>query len=353
MNVARTKKAGTADGYTQFKAELKAGTFRRMYVFFGEERYLLENYRQQLRKKLVSGPAEDFNYHRFHEENWDVDALAEAVEAIPMMSETSLVEVVDIDPFTRPESERQKLTEIFSSLPDYCTVIFIYDAVAWKPDKRMKKLWSAMDAVALQVEFTKQPEAQLIPWIRRHLATAEKTMSDELCRYLILQTGGSMTVLAAELQKLMCYTDQPQIVKKDIDDVVIPVMEAAIFDITKDIGAKNFDAALTKLRALLRQEAEPIAINAVIGRQLRQLYGAKVLAEHGKGPYDLVKLYGLWDSAAREIYNQAAGFRKPMLRQGILLSAQTDYAMKTSGGDQEQLLELLIIRLAESCGGVH
>ncbi len=348
--MAKSKKAG-AEGYNSLKAELKAGAFHRMYIFFGEERYLLEYYRQQLRKKLVSGPAEEFNYHRFQEENWDVDALAEAVEAIPMMSERSMVELIDLDLFGRPETERQKLTELIGNLPEYCTLVCIYDALSWKPDKRMKKLWGAIETAALEVEFSKQPESQLIPWIRRHLATGQKTMSDELCRYLILQTGGSMTVLAAELQKLMCYTDQPQITRHDIDAVVIPVMEAAIFDITKDIGSKNFDGALRKLRDLLRQDTEPIAINAVIGRQLRQLYGAKVLAEHKKGAYELGRLYGLWDSAAREIYSQASGFRKPLLKQAVQLSAETDYAMKTSGGDQEQLLELMLLRLAQGCGG--
>jgi DNA polymerase-3 subunit delta len=351
--MAKGKKAPANAGYDQLKADIRAGNFRKMYIFYGEERYLLENYRAQLRKKLVSGPAEDFNYHRFQEENWSMDDLSEAVEAIPMMSDRSLVEVVDVDPFARPESERQALTTLFSELPDYCTLIFIYDAVEWKPDKRMKKLWAALDAAALQVEFPKQPESQLIPWIRRHLATAQKTMSDDLCRYLLLQTGGSMTVLAAELQKLICYTDQPQITRKDIDDVVIPVMEAAIFDITKDIGRKNFDAALQKLRDLLRQDTEPISINAVIGRQLRQLYCAKVLSEHGKGPYDLTKLYGLWDSAAREIYNQARGFRKQMLRQALRISAQTDYALKSSGAEEEALLEMMVLKMAETCGGIR
>ena len=350
--MAKGKKTGAGETLSQLKADLKAGSFRRMYVLFGEEGYLLEYYRRQLRKKLVEGPAEDFNYHKFQEENWNLEELSEAVEAVPMMSEHTLVEIVDLDPFSRPDSERQKLMGILSELPDYCTVVWIFDVVAWKPDKRMKKLWEVMEP-ALQVEFTRQPESQLIPWIRRHLAAGQKTMSDELCRYLIMQTGGSMTILAAELEKLLCYTDQPEIVKKDIDDVVIPVMEAAIFDITKDVGAKNFDRALQKLRDLLRQDTEPIAVNAVIGRQLRQLYGAKLLAERGKGPYDLVKLYGIWDSAAREIYGQAKGVSKEMLRKGMLLSAQTDYAMKTSGGDSAALLEMMVLELAQACGGTR
>ena len=61
------------------------------------------------------------------------------------------------------------------------------------------------------------------------------------------------------------------------------------------------------------------------------------------------KLYGLWESASREIYTQVGGFRKQLLKRAALLSAQTDYAMKTSGGDQEQLLEMMILRLADGC----
>ena len=345
--MARAHK-NASEGYDTLRSEIKSGGFRSMYVFYGEEDYLRESYRKQLREKLVSGPVEDFNYHRFTEENWDVEDFSEAIEAIPMMNERSMVEVVDVDPFGRPEGERQRLAEVFSALPDYCTVLYVYDTAAWKPDKRMKKLWGAIDGAALQVEFPRQSEAQLVPWVRRHLAAGHKTMDDGLIRYLILQTGGSMTTLAAELQKLISYTDQQTITRNDVDAVVIPVMEAVIFDITKDIGKKNFDGALQKLRDLLRQDVEPIAVNAVIGRQLRQLYGARILSERRGSYFDLAKLYGIRDFAAREVFEQARGFQTPMLREAMLLSARTDYAMKTSGGDSSELLELLVLRLAEA-----
>ncbi len=349
--MAKSKQGAAKSGYSQFKADLKTDHFHSMYIFFGEESYLLENYRLQLRKKLVSGWAEDFNYHRITSENWDIQLLSEIVESFPMMSDRSLIEIIDIDPFSRPESERQAIIELLSQFPDYCTLVWIFDTVQWKPDKRMKKLWSAIDTIAMQVEFPKQSESELIPWIRRHMRAENKNISDELCRHLILQTGGSMTVLAAEIDKIVSYTDQSEITRHDIDAVVIPVMEAAIFDITKDIGNQNFDSALTRLRNLLRQDIEPIAINAIIGRQLRQLYGARIFAEHGRSSYDFAKLYGLWDSAAREVYHQASGFRKQTLKNGILLSASADYAMKTSSGQEDQLLELLILRLAEQSRG--
>ncbi len=342
--MAAVKKSSS---YQQFKAVLQSGSFGRMYILHGDEPFLVESCRRELRKKLIPSPTEDFNYHRFTQENWSLDAFSEAIEALPMMSEHSLVEVLDIDFFSFSEHDRTQMAEIFSDLPSYCTVLFLYDTVEWKPDKRMKKLYGAMESVCSVFALNKQSEQVLIPWIRKQLSRDGKTISDELCRHLILQTGGAMTSLSTELQKLSLYTDQPEIRKSDIDDVVIPVLEAAIFDITKDIGAKNFDRALARLSNLLQQNTEPIAINAVIGRQFRQMYAAKLLSAQGKGAYDLCMLYGIRDFAAREIFGQAQGYKKEQLKAGMQFSAETDLAMKTSIADSEALLRDMLLELGQ------
>lgn len=347
--MAKTKK-DVPDGYQLFKDDLKSGEFRSMYVFYGEEDYLIESCRKTLKKKLVDPVTEDFNYHRFTQENFSISAFQEAVEALPMMAEHSMVEVTDVNFFGFPEADRNAMGEIFGDIPEYCTILFVFDAVEWKPDKRFKKLYGAMDKVCSQVAMNRQSERELIPWIRRQLAAGKKVMQDDLIRYLIMQTGGSMTSLAGEINKLICFTDQPEITRYDIDHVVIPVLEAAIFDITRDIGNRDFDSALQKLRDLLRQDTEPIVINAVIGRQMRQMYTAKVLSESGKGAYELSQLYGIRDFAARQVYDQARGYKKQQLRSGCRLSAETDYQMKSSGISGEALLENLVLQLGQMGG---
>lgn len=276
-----------------------------------------------------------------------MEEFFQAIEAIPMMSEYSLVEVSDIDFFGFSEADRTHMAEILSDIPEYCTLLFVYDTTPWKPDKRMKKLYAAMEPVCKAYALNKQSEQTLVLWIKKQLAREEKAISDELCRYLILQTGGSMTTLHSEIQKLLHYTDQPEIHKQDIDDVVIPVLEAAIFDITKDIGARNFDGALKKLETLLRQDTEPIVVTAVIGRQFRQMYAAKILSGQGKGSDALASLYGLRDFAAREVYGQARGYKKEQLKAGMRLCAETDFLMKSSGGDSTDLLKDMVLRLGQ------
>ena len=101
------------------------------------------------------------------------------------------------------------------------------------------------------------------------------------------------------------------------------------------------------MKDLLRQDTEPIVIAAVIGRQMRQMYAAKVLSEHGKDAYALMQLYGIRDFAAKEVYRQAQGYKKEQLRLAMAVCAETDYAMKTSFGDGDVQLETMILRLGQ------
>ena len=88
-------------------------------------------------------------------------------------------------------------------------------------------------------------------------------------------------------------------------------------------------------------------IAAVIGRQMRQMYAAKVLSEHGKDAYALMQLYGIRDFAAKEVYRQAQGYKKEHLRLAMAVCAETGYAMKTSFGDGDVQLETMILRLGQ------
>ncbi len=345
-----TQKNLGKEGYQKLLGQLKAGSYQRAYAFYGKERYLLEFYRKELRNKLVSGPAEDFNYHRFTEENFSLEAFSDAINAIPMMSDYSLVELVDVDVFSQSTADCKVLAEIFENLPEFCVLLLVYEDATWNPDKLSQKRWAALQGKLLQVEFSMQSEQALVPWIKKHLKTGDKTISNDLCRYLISLTGGSMTTLNAELEKLMCYTEGAEITREDIDAIVIPVLEAAIYQLTDDILKKDFDGALQRLQTLLRQEYEPTAINGSIGTQFQQLYAAKLLQEHGGSAFDLTKIYPrvrAWQ--AKRIYSQAGSFHKALLKRAMGICADTDYAIKTSGGDKEELVQMMILRLAEAC----
>ncbi|MEE0110479.1 MAG: DNA polymerase III subunit delta [Oscillospiraceae bacterium] len=341
------KKPAPGNALQELKTSLKNKDLGRLYFFHGEETFLLHHYLDQMKKQLLDPLTESFNFHRLNNETFDIRAFADAVENLPMMAEATFVQVDDIDPFKMNEADRTKMAEILSDIPDYCTVVFTYITIPWKPDKRLKKLWEAIDGSGAIVEFAKQDQRDLVAWVTRHFAAHKKRISTDLCIYLIDITGGTMTALSGEIDKICAYSGADEIRKTDIDAVTEPVLDAVVFQMTDLLSAGRYDQALLKLQQLLKMQQEPLAILGAVGGHFRRIGAARTLLDNGRNSSDLQKLCGIPDYPARKTMEAARRFRPEFCRRAAELVLETDYQMKTSFDEQERLLELLILQLAQ------
>lgn len=335
------------NGLQELKMALRDKNPGRLYFFYGEEVFLLHHYLDQLKRKTVDELTESFNYHKLNSETFDMQSFADAVENLPMMAERTMVQVDDVDIFKLSENDRNHMTELLADIPDYCTVVFTYITVEFKPDKRLKKLWDAVDKNGTLVEFAQQSQKDLIAWITRHFAAYDKRISTDLCAYLIDLTGGMMTDLKSEIDKISAYSGAATIVKEDIDAVTEPVLDAVVFQMTDLLAAGNYGGALLKLQQLFKMQQEPIAILGAVGSHFRRLGTARTVLDSGRGSGDLMKLCGLSDYPARKTMDAARRFSAAFCAKSAELVIETDYRMKTSYDDSERLLELLILQLAQ------
>ena len=340
------KKQPGGGALQELKAQLRSGTPARLYVFFGEEAFLMNHYLGQLRGMLLEELTESFNYHRLSNETFDIQGFADAVENLPMMAEHTLVQVDDVDLFRLGEGDRGKMAEILADIPDYCTVVFTYLTTPWKPDKRIKKLWEAIEGGGFIVEFAKQDQKDLIAWVTRHFAARGKRISTQLCAYLIDITGGTMTALGGEIEKICAYSGADEICKSDIDAVTEPVLDAVVFQMTDLIGEGKYGQALLKLQELFKMQQEPLAILGAVGGSLRRIGTARTLMEAGKGSGELQKLCGIPDYPARKTMEAARRFSGTFCAKAAELVLEADYAIKTSFDNSERILELLVLDLA-------
>lgn len=341
------KKTEQTNALQELKSAIRQKTPERLYFFHGEESFLKQHYLEQLRKLLTDELTESFNFHKLTGETFDIQSFADAVENLPMMAEATFVWVDDVDFFKFGEADREKLTEIFSDIPEYCTVVFTYETTAWKPDKRLKKLWEAVDKKGSIVEFPKQEQRDLIPWVTRHFHARQKNITPDLCAYLIDITGGTMTALSSEIGKICAYSGASDIRRSDIDAVTEPVLDAVVFQMTDLLSQKEYGPALLKLRQLLKMQQEPLAILGAIGGHFRRLGTARTLLDNGRPASELMKLCAIGDYAARKTMSAAGRFSARFYRKAAELVLQTDYGMKTSFDDTERLLETLILQLAQ------
>ncbi len=336
-------KQAASSAFADLKLALRQKEPAHLYIFFGEEDYLRTYYLAKLREQVLSGVADTFNFHRFDAQTMDIGAFSDAVEAIPMLAEASFVQVDDVDIYQLSADDRERMAAILSDIPDYCYVVFVYDAVAWKPDRRLRKLHSAIEQNAQLVEFARQSEQELTSWVARHFASLGKQIVPELCRYLIVQCGASMSAMDSEIAKIAAYCTAPTVSRADIDAVVEPVLDAVIFSLTDAIAEGRYEKALQILRTLCQMQEEPISILGAIGANLRKAAAARALAN----PDALMRLYGMGSYPARKALDFARRVPERFFAIALPLCAETDLRLKTSYDDPRRLLELLILRLAQ------
>ena len=334
-------------GYQKLKSDLSAGNIGQVYIFYGEESYLREYYLGEIKKKLVPAGFEEFNYHRLSGKTLTMQELSEAVEAMPMMAERTLVVVTDCDLFKLPEEQRTALIALLNDFPPYCCLVFVYDLVEYKPSKTYKKLYEALDKNAQSVKFEAQERSDLINWIARRFRALGKGIDAQTAEHLIFTCGALMTGLVPEIEKIGAYAKGRAITQKDIDAVADPVLSAEVFRLSDAVLQGNYDGAARILGDLLKMQTEPIMILAALGSQLRRIYTARMAIDSGKDKYWLMELWEMKsDYPAKLLLSAAKKTTAAWCADAVQMCQVLDRRMKSEKGvDAVGELKLLLVRL--------
>ena len=340
---------GKADNtaYQKLKKDIKEGTIGTLYVFHGEEAYLRDFYLGQMKKKLLPAGMEEFNLHTMNGKEFDVKTLAQMVDCLPMMSERTLIVVSDYDIF---KGDKDALAAVLRDLPDYVCLVFVYDLLEYKSDARTR-LAALLKEKGSVVPFNRQGQGDLIDWISRRFRALDHDIGTEDAKYLIFLCGDLMNNLISEIGKIGAYARHHRVTRQDIDAVATPQLDAVVFQMTDAIAAGNFDKAAEVLGDLFHMQEKPVALLAALGRQLRQLYTARLALEEKKGVPYLMELWGMKSSyPAERLMGAARRFSLAWCRWAVIRCGQTDLAMKSGGGDGEDLLTALLMELAVKKG---
>ena len=330
------------------KAALAAGTPGSAYIFHGEESYLREYYLGELRKVLIPPGAETFNFHALEGKDLTVQSLAEIAEAMPMMAERTLIVVTDYDLFKLGEDQREKLMALLEDLPPYCCLVFVYDTLAYKPNKTMKKLCKALADHVETVEFPAAESSDLLPWISRRFKALGKEIDRQTAEYLVFLCGGLMTGLVPEIEKIAAYTKGEAVTRREVDAVADPVLSAEVFRLSDAVLQGNYDQAASILGDLLKMQTEPILILAALGSQLRRIWTARLALDSGRDRYWLMELWGMKsDYPAKLLLSAARRTTGAWCAQAVRYCQELDRRMKSERGvDGPGELKLLLVRLA-------
>ncbi len=339
-------KADTA-AYQKLKKDIREGTIGSLYVFHGEEAYLRDFYLGEMKKKLLPPGMEEFNLHTMTGKDFDVKRLEQLVDCLPMMSQRTMIVVSDYDLY---KGDKDALAAVLRELPEYVCLVFVYDLIEYKADARTK-LAALLKEKGSVVPFHRQDQGDLVDWIARRFRALDHDIGTEDAKYLIFLCGDLMNTLISEIGKVGAYARNRRVTRADIDAVATPQLDAVVFQMTDAIAAGNFDRAAAVLGDLFHMQEAPIKLLAVLGRQLRQLYSARLAIEGRKGTAYLMELWGMRSAyPAERLMQSARRFSLAWCRRAVIRCGETDLAMKSTGASGEELMISLLVELAVKRG---
>lgn len=329
---------------SELKALIKEGTCG-LYVLYGAESYLTEQYTRLIARHTVDEAFEVFNLQRFDGQTVTPEELAEAVEALPMMAEKKCVLVRDAD---AGGTDGERLLRLLDNLSPYCVVVFWQMSV--QPDKR--KGWAAFLQKAGEVGCVMNFERKTVADAAKLLMSGAKrrgcALSAEDARYMVEQAGNDLRLLLGELDKLAALAGTGAITREMIDAAGTKNLEARVFDLSKAILQGKAEQTYDLLNRLFILREEPVAVLGVLSAAFADLYRAKIAVAGGQTAESLAadfKNYKGKEFRLRNAARDAARLRTETLRDCLAILAETDTALKSGGADGRLLLEQAAARL--------
>jgi len=262
-----------------------------IYLFFGEEQYLIETKVKKIKKDfgdLIQG----INYIQIDETN--VEELISDLETPAFGFSKKLIIVKNTGLFkkekktaTKKEAKNGKLTlaekvakyiqENEKEITQTIELVFVEEEV----DKNT--LYKVIESVGEIKEFALLKLPELVSNLKKIAGAYKVNMDDNTAKYLVECSGTSMQELINEIRKLIEYKGENEtITKDDIDKLCIKQIQAVIFDLTDNLGKKETKKALDVYYGLLSNK-EPIQkILITLYNHFKKLYIIKIASKYNQ-----------------------------------------------------------------------
>lgn len=316
--------------------DIKNGKLNHIYLIYGEESFLRKQYKERLKKAL--SPEEDsMNYSYYEGKDISAGEIIDLAETMPFLAERRTI-IIENSPFFKSEGE--KIAEYLSTVPDTTYFVFVEESV----DKR-SKMYKALAKNGSVVEAQGLSEDKLMTWVLQLLKKDNKKITQNTMHYLLDKIGTNMENIRQEVEKLICYCyDKEVITNEDVDAVCTTQINNQIFEMLDAMANKRQKVALSLYYNLLALKEPPMRILFLIGRQFNLLLQARMLKQRGYGDRVIAEKIGVPPFAATKYLNQASKFKMEDLKQAVEECVEADEAVKSGNRNDRLSVELLIIK---------
>ena len=328
--------------------ELKQGVLQSLYLFYGEETFLLESCLKKL-KTLFGELTLGINYIRIEDTN--VNELISDIETPAFGYDKKLIIAKNTGLFKK-EGKRKNvagsewvekvasyISENIHMIQESVVLVFIEEEV----EKNV--LYTVLDKQGEVCHFEALKPSQIVGRLKAICKAYQVQVEETTLSYLIESCGTNMQDLINEIRKLIEYVcNGGMITKQDIDLLSIKQLDSVIFDLTDNLGKKNVRQALEVLHNLLYAK-EPIQkILITLYHHFKKLYLVKMAIRENKNITECLNLKPNQTFLTGKYKTQANYFQEGELRQIVEALIDLDSHSKVGLMDVNIGLEAILCR---------
>lgn len=324
----------------QLREDIKNKSFHNIYLLYGEESYLVRQYRDQIKDAVLDG-ADEMNYSNFQGNNINLTAVLEIADTLPFFQEYRIIVLEDTGFFKTANT----LADYLPSMPKSTIMVFTEKEV----DKR-NKLYKYVAKNGLAAELSAMNEKDMKMFIAVKLRDRQKKIRESTAEYLLERADNSLNSLNNELDKLIAYTyGREEITPEDIDAVCSVQVTGQIFKMLDAVASGRRAEVMRLYHDLLELQESPMSILYLLTRHFNILLQIRTMPS-GLSKQEMAKKAGIPPFSLAKYQSQCRHFSGERLQELLELCADTELAFKQGRINDRLGVETLLVQLMKENG---
>lgn len=336
--------------YKDIIGEMKQNNFKRVYLLYGKEYYLLENLMSTLKFGLNESML-DFNFDVIDGKEVQLDQLLSSVETFPFMDDRKVVIVKDFECLTGnkknfTDADEKYLIEKLDNIPESTVLAFV---VYGDVDKR-KSIYKKINKVGAVCECKKLEGMDLFSWVKKGFSKFNVEINNSTIAYFIEQLGykdrnNEMTLsdVKNEIFKISAYTGENNVVTNEIIEKLSPKrIENNVFKMIDNIGMKKPAIALKIFKDMIFDGESALGIMALISRQFRIILKVKDMQKDNMKFKEIASNLQLQEFVVKNAAKQGSNFSDDILTEIMNYLLESEFKIKNGLIGDEVAIEMLI-----------
>nr|WP_205820585.1 DNA polymerase III subunit delta [Enterococcus durans] len=321
------------------------------YLVLGTEKFLQDQVRTEILKKIKIDGEDDLNFLSFDMENSSIDEVIAEAETLPFFGDQRLV-FVENPYFLTGEKGTNSIDQNTDLLVNYLkepleTTVLVIFAPYEKLDER-KKVTKQLKKTAITIDVKQLDEKAVRQYLLNTLENSEIKMDRQAIDLFLRLTDLDLSKMMRELQKILLYGQEQEVITvKEIEQLVPKTLEHNLFDMTQYILSGRTEQALRLFQDLVTQGEETIKINAILLSQIRLFLQTKFLVKIGYQQANIAETLKIHPYRVKLAMQEVRKFDEQTLRRLFDELVEMDYEIKSGKIEKELSFQLFVLRTGE------